>query len=109
MRMYENGGGAGIDLAIPMPSIGVLIAIERDPVAAYEPFAEASLPLAEELEIEVPDLLDRLHASVRGVLMRYQRPEPRGRWLVQRRGAPVHSFLRVARKSPVRRVVMELV
>ena len=55
--------------------VGDLVAVERDAIGAQQPEAEARLPLAEQLEIEVPDLLDALDPVVRVVLVLDERGE----------------------------------
>ena len=45
-----------------------LVAVERDAVAAEQPVRHSRLPLAEQLEVEVPDLLDALHPFMRVIL-----------------------------------------
>ena len=48
--------------------VGHLVAVERDAVRAQQPGAEPRLPLTEQLEVEVPDLLDALDPVVRWCL-----------------------------------------
>ena len=53
--------------------------------SAQQPEAELRLPLTEQLEIEVPDLLDALDPVVRMVLVRHQRAKTCAAGLPERR------------------------
>ena len=63
---------------MPSPFQYRLIAIERDPVAAQQPVRILRLPLAEQLEIEIPDALNALHPVLRLVLSAHHFGELRG-------------------------------
>src|SRR5262245_57416003 len=52
----------------PNPHIGFLVAVESDPVAPEQPIAEARLPLAKKLEIEVPDAFGGLNEHMGALL-----------------------------------------
>ena len=77
--MSENGGGAGIDLATPMPvnARWKQSSAMRSQLSSQSPVLR--LPLPEELEIEVPDALDRLHPVVGAVLAPHRLNQPRRR------------------------------
>src|SRR5262249_30075566 len=60
-RRWNRPGGSQSD-------IGMLIAIQRNTITAYQPVRELGLSLAEQFEIEIPDALYRSHPIVRTFL-----------------------------------------
>ena len=87
----------------------VLVAVERDPVAGDQPLAERALPLAEQLEVEVPDPLGGADPVVGLALQLSSRSEsagprgPRGRVRPRRSSARRRCRQRPAQRAPAAR------
>src|SRR5207237_670808 len=58
------------------------VAVERDAVTTQQPVGVTRLPLPEQLEVKVPDLLNTLHPVVRSLLAIDQKLQTPGCWIV---------------------------